>query len=386
MQLAPASVNSVIVVISGVLQDPSTYSVSGTTLNFSAAPPTGTNNISVRYLGLPGIPNTPTTGSVQTAQLGNITNIASSTSLTLQTGSTPTTAITVDASQNLTYVGALTGGTGIVNLGSGQFYKDASGHVGIGTNSPAYPLHVTNGGGSGTLSLSPATTNGGASYILMGNSDSSGASGPSMIVSANRNLQFGVGSSFTAAGGGTFTEAMRLDSSGNLLVGTTSTSNSIPNGVNAVSITSGTSLNVGHANGTPNGYSYMQYAYNGTTIGYISQSGTTAVAYNTTSDYRLKENIAPMQNALNVIQQLKPVTYNWKSDGSNGQGFIAHELQSVVPDCVTGEKDAVDEEGKPVYQGIDTSFLVATLTAAIQELNAKVDAQAAEIQALKGVA
>ena len=93
-----------------------------------------------------------------------------------------------------------------------------------------------------------------------------------------------------------------------------------------------------------------------------------------------------MQNALNVVQQLKPVTYNWKADGSEGQGFIAHELQAVVPDCVTGEKDAVDAEGKPVYQGIDTSFLVATLTAAIQELNAKVEAQAAEIQALKGVA
>jgi squalene cyclase len=57
-----------------------------------------------------------------------------------------------------------------------------------------------------------------------------------------------------------------------------------------------------------------------------------------------------------------------------GQGFIAHELQSVVPDCVTGEKDAVDKEGNPVYQGIDTSFLVATLVAAIQELKAEVDA------------
>jgi hypothetical protein len=70
-------------------------------------------------------------------------------------------------------------------------------------------------------------------------------------------------------------------------------------------------------------------------------------------------------------------------DGSDGQGFIAHELQAVVPDCVTGEKDAVDEEGKPVYQGIDTSFLVATLTAAIQELKATVDAQAARIAALE---
>jgi squalene cyclase len=93
-----------------------------------------------------------------------------------------------------------------------------------------------------------------------------------------------------------------------------------------------------------------------------------------------------MTGALAKVAALKPVTYKWNIDDSESQGFIAHELQEVVPDCVTGEKDAVDAEGNPQYQGIDTSFLVATLTAAIQELNAKVDAQAAEIAALKGQA
>ena len=74
-----------------------------------------------------------------------------------------------------------------------------------------------------------------------------------------------------------------------------------------------------------------------------------------------------MTDALSVVAQLKPVTYDWICDKSKGQGFIAHELQTVVPDCVSGEKDAVDENGNPVYQAIDSSFLVATLTAAIQE-------------------
>jgi len=101
------------------------------------------------------------------------------------------------------------------------------------------------------------------------------------------------------------------------------------------------------------------------------------------SDYRLKENVAPMTGALAKVALLKPCTYTWKINGSDGEGFIAHELAEVVPQCVTGEKDAVDSKGNPVYQGIDTSFLVATLTAAIQELNAKVEAQAAEIAALK---
>lgn len=123
--------------------------------------------------------------------------------------------------------------------------------------------------------------------------------------------------------------------------------------------------------------------YNDTTqVGYISTT-TSATAYVTSSDYRLKDDVTPMTGALATVSQLKPVTYKWKADGSNGQGFIAHELQAVVPDCVVGEKDAVDEEGKPVYQGVDTSFLVATLTSAIQELNAKVNAQAAEIATLK---
>jgi hypothetical protein len=122
------------------------------------------------------------------------------------------------------------------------------------------------------------------------------------------------------------------------------------------------------------GDEFIPFSRNGVTIGSITQSGTTGVAYNNTSDYRLKENIHPMQNALGLIAQLNPVTYTWKSDGSAGQGFIAHELQAVVPDCVTGKKDAVDADGKPVYQGIDTSFLVATLTKAIQELKAEFDA------------
>ena len=82
------------------------------------------------------------------------------------------------------------------------------------------------------------------------------------------------------------------------------------------------------------------------------------------------------------VKELKPVTYKWKTNGSDGQGFIAHELQSVVPDCVVGTKDAVDKDGKPVYQGIDTSHLVATLTSAIQELSTLITAQQSTIQSL----
>jgi hypothetical protein len=117
----------------------------------------------------------------------------------------------------------------------------------------------------------------------------------------------------------------------------------------------------------------IQFYYGSTYVGAITTNGTTTT-YATASDYRLKENVQPMQDALAVIAQLNPVTYTWKADGSDGQGFIAHELQAVVPDCVSGEKDAVDAEGNPQYQGVDTSFLVATLVKAVQELTARIAA------------
>jgi len=117
----------------------------------------------------------------------------------------------------------------------------------------------------------------------------------------------------------------------------------------------------------------VTFRYGGSDVGTISTNGS-STAYNTSSDYRLKNNISPMTGALAKVALLKPVTYKWNADGSNGEGFIAHELAEIVPDCVSGAKDAVDADGKPVYQGIDTSFLVATLTAAIQELKAEFDA------------
>jgi hypothetical protein len=113
-------------------------------------------------------------------------------------------------------------------------------------------------------------------------------------------------------------------------------------------------------------------------IGSITTAAS-ATAYNTSSDYRLKNTIAPMTGALAKVAALKPVTYKWNIDGSDGEGFIAHELAQVVPHAVTGEKDAIDADGKPQYQGIDVSFLVATLTAAIKELKAEVDSLKAQI-------
>jgi hypothetical protein len=113
------------------------------------------------------------------------------------------------------------------------------------------------------------------------------------------------------------------------------------------------------------------------------QPASNSCTYNNLSDYRLKHSIAPMTGALEKVALLKPCTFKWKNNDVESQGFIAHELQEVVKECVSGEKDAVNENGSISPQGIDPRFLVATLTAAIQELKALVDAQAARITALE---
>jgi hypothetical protein len=184
---------------------------------------------------------------------------------------------------------------------------------------------------------------------------------------------------------------MRIDSSGNLLVGTTSVLGSAKLAIKgtssalAVQCDNGSSaISISNTSGTSN-YNAMVIYNNtafGTIVGSINCSGSTT-NFNTSSDYRLKENIKPMTGALEKVQALKPVTYKWKIDGSDGQGFIAHELQAVVPDCVTGEKDAVDADGKPVHQGIDTSFLVATLTKAIQEQQVLIESLTTRLTALE---
>jgi len=125
-------------------------------------------------------------------------------------------------------------------------------------------------------------------------------------------------------------------------------------------------INIDHDASLPNAY-YKHFTYQGTTVGSITRSGTTGVSYNTSSDYRLKENVVPVTNATDRVKQLNPCRFNFIGEARTVDGFLAHEAQAVVPESVTGDKDAVDSEGNPVYQGIDQSKLVPLLTAALQE-------------------
>jgi hypothetical protein len=116
-------------------------------------------------------------------------------------------------------------------------------------------------------------------------------------------------------------------------------------------------------------------------VGSITTNGS-ATAYNTSSDYRLKENVVAVATGISRLQQLKPSRFNFIADpGKTVDGFIAHEVQDVVPEAVHGEKDAVDADGDPVYQGIDQSKLVPLLTAALQEAVAKIESLEARLTA-----
>jgi hypothetical protein len=111
----------------------------------------------------------------------------------------------------------------------------------------------------------------------------------------------------------------------------------------------------------------------GVSVGSISVT-TTATSFNTSSDYRLKEDLRPVADACARLMALKPVNFAWKSNGSRVDGFLAHEAQEVVPEAVTGQKDAVDEDGNPEYQGIDQSKLVPLLVAALQDALRRIEA------------
>ena len=425
---APVSASSVVVTISGVKQAASTYGVNGTTLTFSAAPPTGTNNIEVLHLGV----------QPDTVVLPSYRTITEFTATAGQTSFSPAsyTPGYIDVFRNGVKLGtanftATNGTTVVLNnaCSAGDLvrfeaflitsFNDAipntagavvSSNIANGVtinfaDGSASTPSITNDGDNNTGIFFPAAdtiafAEGGVeSMRLDSNGDVNLYTAKSYKAFNPANTRFGsfltnndgtVLSSFNGSG-----EPLLLTSPTGYITMNTNSSERMRIAADGAISAGNTGVTVGlgvWSNFGSRIIDFARYADDGAIVGFrrgttlvgnISVTGS-ATSYVTSSDYRLKENIAPMTNALAVVGQLKPVTYTWKVDGSDGQGFIAHELAEVVPDAVTGQKDAVDAKGNPEYQGVDTSFLVATLTAAIQELKAELDSVKAEVTALKG--
>jgi hypothetical protein len=299
-----------------------------------------------------------------------------------------------------TYIGAGTFNIGIDAVGS-KLAIDSSGRVGIGTTSPDTLLNIQG--------LNPT--------LLIQDSDEAG-DGFIKFQTANGTqrgyIQTAMTSNVMIFGTGT-SERVRIDSSGNLLVGITAgnpgygntdTGATVrPNGLSCFSRSGADYAMVVNSNNAAVKY-LIAFRALGSEVGYITSNGT-STTYATTSDYRLKEDWVAVADASTRVNALKPVNFAWKADGSRVDGFLAHELAEVVPEAVTGTKDAMrdeeyevtpavlDDEGAvvtpavmgtrsvPAYQGIDQSKLVPLLTAALQEALAKIDDLTARVSALE---
>ena len=190
--------------------------------------------------------------------------------------------------------------------------------------------------------------------------------------------------STTADGAASPTEAMRINSAGQIGLGDTNPAAA----AERVSIFSKNLAGIEYCSVSTvptASTAYHQRFVN--TNGVVGSISTTAVAtlYSTSSDYRLKENVTPVLDGIARFKQLKPSRFNFIADPDKTvDGFLAHEVQEVVPEAIIGEKDKVDDDGNPVYQGIDQSKLVPLLTAALQEAIARIETLETEVTALKG--
>jgi len=269
---------------------------------------------------------------------------------------------------------------------------DASGNLGVGTTSPSARVEISqtiNGGNGVGLILNDTSSSGANEGMHIQwrsgtdkQSDQVRLGQISNATGSGSNLAFYTNGADT----GTATERARIDSSGNLLVGTTSSVYGTPKfqSVNASDVSAlfrnstNTASNIQSWINTASGTRYHMAFADGTTFterGSIATNGTVTV-YNTTSDYRLKNNQLPLTGSGAFIDALKPKSWTWSEDGSKGVGFIAHEFAEVSPSSVSGEKDAVKEDGSPAYQSMQASSseIIANLVAEIQSLRQRLAA------------
>ncbi len=289
---------------------------------------------------------------------------------------------------------------------------DKSGNVGIGETSPANLLHVKASdvsaapidtalmvlekSGTNYLSFMGANTN--VQGVLFGDADDNDV-GQLVYNHSSNTMDFKTNGS----------ERMRIDSSGHVSIGTTS------NGGGSILTLSTGSFTHGIKQFCNNGQKSLHVEVGGSEVGSISHS-TSSTAFNTSSDYRLKENVITDWDATSRLKQLKPSRFNFKVEkDTTVDGFLAHEVSSIVPEAITGEKDGTQDLGdikdkdgnvinkdvletetkkdegqtwtktktENVYQGIDQSKLVPLLTKALQEAVAKIETLEAKVTALE---
>jgi len=260
-------------------------------------------------------------------------------------------------------------GEGGVSVATERMRITPNGKVGIGTTTPdSYTSDtlVISSGDQGGMTL--VSANNVENYISWADGTSGGAQLQAGYIGYNHSsnyMRFG-----TIA-----TERIRITSAGDSCFNSTALGFANQKAVQIQTSSTGL-IAIQHLNTEGDGAAYIWFTHNGSAIGSIVQNGTSGITFNTSSDYRLKENVNYSWDATTRLKQLKPARFNFIADREKGtvDGFIAHEVSSVVPEAITGAKDAVDDDNKPIHQGIDQSKLVPLLVKTIQELEARITA------------
>ena len=279
--------------------------------------------------------------------------------------------------------------------GSTRATVDSSGRLLLGTTTEglggADQLTLSGSGDSG-MTIRSGTSSTGSIYFSDGTSGADEYRGVVNYNHASNFMRF-----YTNA-----SERIRVDSSGNVGIGTSSPSSSYQTTITESDTGNGCLKldRTSNIDGTLR--SMVSFERSGTQVGSITCSNS-ATAYNTSSDYRLKENVVTMSNATDRLKQLQPKRFNFiLNPDTTVDGFLAHEVQSVVPEAISGTKDETQDilyteedtipsgkkvgdvkETVPKYQGIDQSKLVPLLTAALQEAIAKIEVLETKVAALE---
>jgi hypothetical protein len=260
--------------------------------------------------------------------------------------------------------------TGDLTVDTNTLYVDSTNNkVGIGTTSPD---------SESLLDLGSGENSGYTRKLLVTNTGNSRAGLGALsnifrvFYADDQAVQFGT---VSRDGAFTFSEKMRIDSSGALLVNTTTATGTAKFVVEADAVTANPMSVVNTRASAATDYSILFYRA-GSIVGSI-QTTLSATSYVTSSDYRLKTAVNYDWDATTRLKQLRPARFEWIVDSDDAvpvDGFLAHEVQDIVPEAISGTHDEVDDDGNPVYQGIDQSKLVPLLVKTIQELEARIAA------------
>ena len=451
LSISPVNENNTQVFIDGVYQSKSNYSISGTTLTFSTAPPTGTA-VEVMTFTQTDI-NVPVDGTITSAKLSGALTTPSDLTVT---GTSQITRLGLGVAAHASAALQITTTDQHIRLNNGSelgvIDLDSDGKLNIWAHGDGETINLKTGSGSGTDVLSVVGTNVGigsvpdgwsgitsldvaqsasfaghassnAAYFMNNlyfngsawTAKNTGTSSGIVLDNITGHIAFYQNASASADTGVTLQERIRIDSSGDTFFGINSKSDAPSNGAvyiagdNSVGSTNSyAQMFVVHNSSTNHGIIIKELSSSGQALQTLNSSGTvvggisttnTATSFNTSSDYRLKENVVAMSGATERLKQLNPSRFNFIADADTTvDGFLAHEVQAVVPEAISGTKDAMmdeeyevtpavlDDDGNvtteavmgtrsvPNYQGIDQSKLVPLLVATIQELEARLTA------------